>query len=458
MFKRYIKYFIKLVLITAIASKVAHSAPPFWGTIFEDPDIITEADPTTYQNVVYTGQSDRFVFDRRVDDWITINAYLFDVTFNDGLAAEIQINPEFGTIDNALIEAKKYGKLIGQLPTSLRRDVQTVWIHKGTEPFGGGNNNLLIHTGQSDLYEADGILEEVFVHEAAHTSLDASHAQHSGWLAAQNTDNEFISIYARDNPQREDIAESFLLYFAAEYRRSRISASLLNTVMQTIPNRIDYFNNQQLNMFPIVQDNATLLLNNTWRLISLPADPGENKTVSDIFGDDLPIVDYGRTWEIFSYTSGGSYKSIGVNEQLALGVGYWMIQLTGEAVQIDLPDGSVQPSNTETLGCSGVANCYEIPIVSGNSNVWNLVGNPTNKVIVFDDIRAKTNGGECTSGCTLNEAENYNYLHNQMWRYADDGTYEVIESGDSLSPWEGVWYPALPASNTIEPKLLMPIN
>jgi hypothetical protein len=52
------------------------------------------------------------------------------------------------------------GTEIGRLPTVLRSQLRTVWIHQGVEPFGGGNNNLLIHTGQADLYYASGILEE----------------------------------------------------------------------------------------------------------------------------------------------------------------------------------------------------------------------------------------------------------------------------------------------------------
>ena len=71
----------------------------------------------------------------------------------------------------------RYGEEIGRLPTALRKDVETVWIHKGVELFGGGNNNLLIHTGQAVDYIYEGILEEVLVHEAAHTSLDTYHAR-----------------------------------------------------------------------------------------------------------------------------------------------------------------------------------------------------------------------------------------------------------------------------------------
>ncbi|MFT5124499.1 MAG: hypothetical protein ACI9TH_000555 [Kiritimatiellia bacterium] len=247
---------------------VAQAAPPFSGTIFLDPDIITESDSTTYQSIIDTGRGDRWMFDRRVNDWVFLNAFLFEAHFDDGLEIEIQVNPEFGSANAAMTEASKYAPIIGRLPTCLRRDVETVWIHQGVQPFGGGNNNLLIHTGQADQYATDGILEETLVHEASHTSLDADHAGASGWLAAQAADPEFISTYARDNPNREDIAESFLLYLALKYRPGRISQSLSNTISQTIPNRIAYFASQEFDFYPIVVPEPLSIIEFTYGSVS----------------------------------------------------------------------------------------------------------------------------------------------------------------------------------------------
>ena len=254
---------------SADMSQIAQAAPPFGGTIFIDPDIISESDPTMFQTLSYAGRGVRTMFDRRVDNWITVNAYLFNASFIDGLTAEIQVNPEFGSIAAASAEAQTYAPIIGRLPTVLRLDLETVWIHKGTYPFGGGNNNLLIHTGQADLYAVDGILEETLVHEASHTSLDAYHASSAGWLAAQIADGNFISTYARDFPDREDIAESFLPYLAVQYRSDRISQSLYDTIVQTMPNRIAYFNNQSFDLCPIGSTGACV--------------PTENRIFSDGF-------------------------------------------------------------------------------------------------------------------------------------------------------------------------------
>src|SRR5262245_38003062 len=131
--------------LTLLTSVMAYGAPPFSGTIFIDPDIITSADPTTFTNITYTGQGLRTMYDRRSNSFNTVNAFLFNARYRDGLQAEVQVNPEFGSSSAASVEATKYATVIGRLPTASRVQVQTVWIHQGVFPFGGGNNNLLIH-------------------------------------------------------------------------------------------------------------------------------------------------------------------------------------------------------------------------------------------------------------------------------------------------------------------------
>lgn len=230
--------------------KMEAQTPPYSGTIFIDPDIITSSDSSSIKSTTYAGRGQRQVYDRRVNNWININAYLFDVVWKDGVFSEAIVNPEFGTIESAKVEAEKYARLIGQLPFCLRLDVDQIWIHQGVQPFGGGNNSILIHTGQSAIYEASGIIEETLIHEAAHTSLDFAHAASSGWKTAQSKDGNFISTYARDNPTREDIAESFLPWLMVKYRASKISTADFNKITQTIPNRLAYFDNQSFNLYP----------------------------------------------------------------------------------------------------------------------------------------------------------------------------------------------------------------
>jgi len=168
---------------------------------------------------------------------------------------EVQVNPEFDS-QQAFEEAKKYLTVIGQLPFALRKDVKTVWIHKGKHGFGGGNKNLLIHTDMGESYLSKGILAETFMHEASHTSLDAYHSGNKEWLAAQKKDPEFISGYAKHNPRREDVAESYLLYFALRYKPDRIDSKLKETITKTMPNRIAYFDSVEFDMHPVKTEQA----------------------------------------------------------------------------------------------------------------------------------------------------------------------------------------------------------
>ena len=48
----------------------AHSRPPYDGTIFYFKDAINSSDPTAFQAIVYVGQDNRTMFDRRKNDWI----------------------------------------------------------------------------------------------------------------------------------------------------------------------------------------------------------------------------------------------------------------------------------------------------------------------------------------------------------------------------------------------------
>ena len=225
--------------------------PPFQGTAFIDPDLIVASDPSDLLSLDSAGRGVRTMFDRRADAFVPTDAYLFNATFEGEAVVEVQVNVEFGDAVLAERHAAFYARAIGQLPAGLRTRVETVWVHRGDMPFGGGNDNILIHTGKAAEYLRDGVLEEILMHEAAHTSLDPVHAAADAWLAAQEADGGFVSDYARDHPGREDVAESFGPFFAFRHRRERISRGMAETIETTMPNRIDYFDRLDLDMHPV---------------------------------------------------------------------------------------------------------------------------------------------------------------------------------------------------------------
>jgi len=104
-------------------------------------------------------------------------------------------------------------------------------IHKGTNLFGGGNRDILIHTGHSEIYyenwHTGNILEETLIHEGAHTSMDNYVIRTQEWADAVKEDGKYISNYARDHPLRESVAETYVVWFATRCRKSTFTAEKL---------------------------------------------------------------------------------------------------------------------------------------------------------------------------------------------------------------------------------------
>ena len=227
--------------------------PPFSGTVWVTPDILGPDDPTSFGSVTHTGRGMREIFDRRSNSWIMVNAYLFEVQFGEQ-TVEWQFNPEFGSADAAQAEIEVFGPAMGRLPAALLSNLQEVEVNAGLGAFGGNsyNGSILIHTEDPGTRTAirEGFLEEVFMHEGAHASLDPDHGDSPGWRAAQQSDIVSISDYARDYPDREDVAETILPYFAIRYKPERLTASLRWLMTMTTPNRLAYFDEQELDMSP----------------------------------------------------------------------------------------------------------------------------------------------------------------------------------------------------------------
>ena len=234
--------------------------PPSYGVVDITPRVLEPSDPTTLGSITYAGRGQRLAYDRRLDpaDWrrgITIDAYLFDVRYA-GHEVEFRVNPEFGSEEAARAEVETYAPALGQMPAVLRSGINYVAINAGNEPWGGcgpypGCGGILIHTDRGkDHYTPGGFMEEILMHEAGHSALDTAHRNSPGWRAAQAADGVFISGYARDFPDREDVTESFAAYFAVRYRPERLTEADRSAILAAIPNRLAYFDEQGFDMSP----------------------------------------------------------------------------------------------------------------------------------------------------------------------------------------------------------------
>ena len=217
---------------------------PYRGSIYISNNILNSSDNSTFTSIESIPDNPRTMYDfRNNGSWIKITPFLFKAKFSDDSEIEVQVNSEFENKTNAEKIALIYLEEIGRLPKLFRKNLETVSIHKGYENFGGGNNNFVIHHDNGLELKKYGLLEEIFLHEGVHTSLDSDHRLSNAWINAQKSDNgNFISDYAKQNPKREDLAETVPLCFALKYKRDRLSDDIIRKIEKAIPNRIEYCN------------------------------------------------------------------------------------------------------------------------------------------------------------------------------------------------------------------------
>jgi len=97
-----------------IFNQIEISDPPFSGTMWELPDLITSSDYTIYSSSTYQGILDRLFYDKSIPSFIDYPAHVYKINFGDGLSVDFEIYTEFSQ-EEALAIKQKYAPLIGQL-------------------------------------------------------------------------------------------------------------------------------------------------------------------------------------------------------------------------------------------------------------------------------------------------------------------------------------------------------
>ena len=209
-------------------------------------------------------------------------------------------------------------------------------------------------------------------------------------------------------------------------------------------------------------DTSAVLMNipsDQWHQISLPcALPSNARSLQAVFGDDINGT-YETDWIVFSYDpASNSYTTVGLNDALTQGVSYWLIHLNGSEVVLDLPTGSSQTPVTYSNQCMSTKGCFSIPLVTKANQVqWNMAGHPFPNNVTLGRLRVVTNSGECFNGCTLDQAKTENIVENTLWHF-NGVAYEEIQGNAPLHPWNGFWIATLIGSDSLEPKLEIPVD
>ena len=249
-----------LVLGLLVSFNVEAASYLFKDNLYTDCDIITKKDPTTFQNISFVKEKKIKGWDKRkakASGWkeSLFKVFIFKATFEKSREINIRVNTEFETKDKAEEQAIKYGKMVGQLPNFLRtKNLKTITIHKGNHLWAGGNKDIAIYT---EGYSPDWISceEEVMIHEGGHASLDWAYGgsvKSSKWKKAAKADNKFISKYAKDFPKTEDVAETIIWWVGVRCKTDRISESNYKKILEAIPNRLKYLDEQNYDTYPLV--------------------------------------------------------------------------------------------------------------------------------------------------------------------------------------------------------------
>jgi hypothetical protein len=199
---------------------------------------------------------------------------------------------------------------------------------------------------------------------------------------------------------------------------------------------------------------------NEWHLISLPCDPGANKTVANVLGDDMH-GELDIDWAVYKFNASTQhYEALVSTDVLKQGQGYWVVN-TNRRAQLDMPASSSSTPVTHPSQCSSRNGCFDIPLQSRqNKEQWNLLGFPFTKKQTWNASQIVTNRSCHSSPCSVTQASSAdkNILENKIWKYvAAQERYVIIKNSDKLTEWTGFWAVTLGNAHMEgNPRLLFP--
>ena len=71
-------------------------------------------------------------------------------------------------------------------------------------------------------------------------------------MQLENDQLEILSKYAKDFPKTEDVVETIIWWVAVRCKTDRISESNYKKILEAIPNRLKYLDEQNYDTYPMV--------------------------------------------------------------------------------------------------------------------------------------------------------------------------------------------------------------
>jgi hypothetical protein len=220
--------------------------PPLFpnSVVSNDIDFILETDPDSFTNLTFVGLENKEMPGApNGGSLFDVNTFVFEAAFSDGETLEIWCHSSFNTQAAAQEYADKLCPRLGKLPAFQRNMLDHVVIHKGN---GGAFAEIegqffILYSDNMDARISTNDLEETVFHESVHASYQFMYENSPEWTSAQAADPTFITVYAQDNPQLEDLAESALFAYTYLTHPGRLSPDIETWLEDNIPNRLAFF-------------------------------------------------------------------------------------------------------------------------------------------------------------------------------------------------------------------------
>ena len=252
-------------------------------------NIINSTDPSTLQKVIYIGEEKRNI----VEPWteredksrrfvFKTTTFVFDAYYENGKIFEILIyfkNEANKSKVQSTSLAEEYAFVLGQMPNILLQRLDAAHIFPDIDGVSNAcacDRVISIHPIYEGGYDMGSAIEELFIHELVHASLDKpfygsykpmNKIRHKNKniktkkvnmghfrKAIKKDKRKYITDYAKTSPH-EDLAESFTAWLALRYKVDRISDRQKLKIENTIPNRIKFFDEQNFDMYPLILSN-----------------------------------------------------------------------------------------------------------------------------------------------------------------------------------------------------------
>jgi len=229
--------------------------PPFYGTVYIEKGILPDNQNIsvfTTEETKYLGRRCHRFYDQ--SGWIVDDkgkgSYVFKTYFADGVQTEFWLHSQSAnSTEDARRKVHDVGRSLGLTPQFLRVGARVVQIMDGEGSF-SANTDGILHIYYDEFVEEQksGYVEEILLHELAHTSLDLEYYGWVNWEDAAAADAGYVSYYAEEDPEAEDVSESITNWIGVALRT--LSEDNYKCTIQQIPNRLQLLDDQNFNLYP----------------------------------------------------------------------------------------------------------------------------------------------------------------------------------------------------------------